>query len=713
MKKYVNGSDAQTAPGIPATTGSAVTWTYIITNTGKVPLNEVTLTDDKIGAVTCPKTTLAVGESMVCTATGIAIAGQYTNIGTVTAKDATNPNGPTLTATDPANYFGAPLLASLGNYVWVDVNRDGQQGNPAVEPPLAGMTVTLYNSSGAAIATATTDASGFYSFTNLVPGTYSVGFTLPPGYAVTTKGGDPASDTDSNVNPATSRTDPVTLVGGENNPTLDAGVVLNAPGISLKKFVNGSGGLPTDAQTAPGIVVQVGSTVTWTYVVRNIGNVALNTVALTDDKEGAITCPKTALAVGEEMTCTKTGIAKVGQYSNIGTVTAKDAANPNGPTLTSADPANYVGGVPQLVIRKRSLPGELTNGSQTAVNVGDRITYTLQVTNTGNYTATNVRISDGIPAGTQFVVGSAVPAQSSGPAPLVWNVGNLAPGATASVSFVVTVVNRDPRAVQNTGAVSSNEVVTATSSNTVVHVFSPTAVELISFSAQRMTTDVGRQSSVVVNWTTGAELDTFGFAIYRSSNGNRSDAMLASLELISAKGGNTSYEFVDVKAEASVSYSYWLVEVEKSGGMVEYGPVKTDDKSVVVNNQLPIANSPVAGGVAVKVDGATTGVAAPVANLRGECLARAGCTGCERGECRDGERRQAQRRCSTCSSGCACTAARGTSGGCTRRSRASWTQQSVSHRGVRIPRCGDGGDRRASQSEARSATCGSGCGGAA
>lgn len=36
--------------------------------------------------VTCPKTSLVPGESMTCTASGTAVAGQYANIGTAKAR---------------------------------------------------------------------------------------------------------------------------------------------------------------------------------------------------------------------------------------------------------------------------------------------------------------------------------------------------------------------------------------------------------------------------------------------------------------------------------------------------------------------------------------------------------------------------------------------------------------------------------------------------
>jgi hypothetical protein len=64
--------------------------------------------------------------------------------------------------------------ASLGNFVWKDLDRDGVQDFN--EPGIENVVVTLYNSGGTAIGTTTTNAVGFYSFTGLVPGTYSVGF---------------------------------------------------------------------------------------------------------------------------------------------------------------------------------------------------------------------------------------------------------------------------------------------------------------------------------------------------------------------------------------------------------------------------------------------------------------------------------------------------------------------------------------------------------
>jgi len=99
--------DADVSPGPNIPVGAAVYWRYIVQNTGNVALTDITVTDDKIGTV-CSGITLNPGDSTTCTGTGVAIAGQYGNIGTVTGYyEAT-----AYTDSDPSHYYGlAPPIA--------------------------------------------------------------------------------------------------------------------------------------------------------------------------------------------------------------------------------------------------------------------------------------------------------------------------------------------------------------------------------------------------------------------------------------------------------------------------------------------------------------------------------------------------------------------------------------------------------------------------
>ncbi len=77
IEKSTNDVDADNpnGTGIPQIApGSKVTWTYTVKNTGNTALSNVTVTDDQPGVVvSCPKTSLAVGETMICTAIGMAV----------------------------------------------------------------------------------------------------------------------------------------------------------------------------------------------------------------------------------------------------------------------------------------------------------------------------------------------------------------------------------------------------------------------------------------------------------------------------------------------------------------------------------------------------------------------------------------------------------------------------------------------------------------
>ncbi|GLZ35363.1 hypothetical protein Lesp02_75500 [Lentzea sp. NBRC 105346] len=127
-----------------------------------------------------------------------------------------------------------PPVNRLGDYVWVDVNKDGLQD--ASDIPVEGVTVKLNTG-----ATTTTDAQGKYLFDNLPDGSYSVCFdikNLPAKYAdyVVTKqnAGDDAKDSDAD--PATGCTATTTLgVGKREDLTLDLGLV--APPNKLGDYV--------------------------------------------------------------------------------------------------------------------------------------------------------------------------------------------------------------------------------------------------------------------------------------------------------------------------------------------------------------------------------------------------------------------------------------------------------------------------------------------
>ena len=85
IEKATNGVDADDpsagdAPQI--TPGDLVTWTYAVTNTGNAALVNVVVVDDKGVAVNCPADALATGESMSCTASGLA-QDLSTSVGTV------------------------------------------------------------------------------------------------------------------------------------------------------------------------------------------------------------------------------------------------------------------------------------------------------------------------------------------------------------------------------------------------------------------------------------------------------------------------------------------------------------------------------------------------------------------------------------------------------------------------------------------------------
>jgi fimbrial isopeptide formation D2 family protein/uncharacterized repeat protein (TIGR01451 family) len=310
-----------------------------------------------------------------------------TGAGSDTAADS---NGLTSTVTlsagehDPTIDLGIYELASVGDYVWHDTDHDGiQDGN---EPGLPGVKVTLTDSDGNTVATTVTGDGGDYSFTDLVPGTYTVTFSgLPDGYTVTTTGA--GSDTAADSNGLTTT---VTLGEGEHDPTIDLGAYLPA---SVGDFVwidaNHNGIQEAGEQPVPGVTV--------TLTDRD-GNTVATAVTDTDGSylfdqlvPGTYTVTFSDLPAGYATTVTGAG-GDAAADSNGLTTTVDLAEGEHNPTIDLGVYAQ-----PAAIKVVKYVEGDDANEAPgITLTVGDKVTWTYKVTNTGEVPLVDVTLADDI-----------------------------------------------------------------------------------------------------------------------------------------------------------------------------------------------------------------------------------------------------------------------------------------------------------------------------
>ncbi|MCX7789973.1 MAG: isopeptide-forming domain-containing fimbrial protein [Chloroflexaceae bacterium] len=249
-----------------------------------------------------------------------------------------------------------------------------------------------------------------------------------------------------------------------------------------------------------------------------------------------------------------------------------------GPDRNSSDNAasdsTPVSAAPDLQLSKS------TGGS--APVPGRPLPYRLEYRNVGNQGATGVTITETVPANTSFsAAGSSAGWSCADGAPAgsacSFNIGSLPAGAGGSVTFTVVVDNPVPQGttgIVNVASISDDGVngsdpTPDNNSATVNSPFSPTAITLMHFSATRT------GEGVEVRWSTGIEIDTARFRIYRSETATRAEAIqIAEVKSQGSATSGESYRVVDTGAEAGRNYWYWLVEGEADGDEATYGPVR-------------------------------------------------------------------------------------------------------------------------------------------
>lgn len=375
LRALTNGFDADFPPGPTITVGSPVTWEYVVTNSGKFPLNGLAVSDDKGTSVSCPKAGLVAGESMTCIARGVAGACQYAAFATVTGQ---TPDGTRVAASNPSHYF-AQAEASIR----IETSVNGQDADlpPGPSVPI-GMpvqwTYTLTNIGKVALSDlAVVDDKG-------APVACPRKDLRPGESMACTASGTAVSGDFRNLGTVTARPPCGDAVRAED-PSHYRGI--GDPGIRIQTLVNNQ-----DANTPPGPKLQVGSPVGWSYVVTNTGQFVLSEVKVTDSRGAAVTCPKAQLQLGEAMTCTAGGLAQACQFDNLGAATGK---TPTGQTVTAVDPSWYVGEHhPGVRIKTAVNNAEADAPPGPSIMVGSPVSWVYTVTNQGDARLSGILVTD-------------------------------------------------------------------------------------------------------------------------------------------------------------------------------------------------------------------------------------------------------------------------------------------------------------------------------
>ena len=480
--------------------GSVITFSIAIRNAGNVSLSGVSLTDTLAGLST-PATswpgavgTLAPGQTATATATytvrqADVDAGSVANVASASGRPPTGPvvsdtTAPAVVPTTPAS----PALAitktstvggagGVGDVIQygIRVENTGNQTLTAVTiadelPGLSGLAVTWPTAAG----------------------------TLAPGEVATARGTYAITQADVNGGSVSNRaTAAATAPGGvpvSASATRDTATATAAPQLALTK----------SAALAPGSTGRAGDVVTYSFTLRNSGNVTLTGVALTDPLPGLSAIafgpwPGTAgtLQPGQSVTATATRAltqtdVDAGSVANTATATA---TAPGGAAVQQTAPATLplVAG-PALTLGKS---GAYTSGDGA---VGSVITYSFVAQNSGNVTLTGVAITD--------------PHAGLSPIALTWpgTAGRLAPGqqVTGTASYTVTQADVDAGTIVNAASVAGTPPTGPT-----VAAASPTVVLAPAPAGPALSTT---KSATVTG--TGAVGDTVNYEITAVNTGN-------------------------------------------------------------------------------------------------------------------------------------------------------------------------------------------------
>ncbi|WP_430593197.1 DUF7507 domain-containing protein [Humidisolicoccus flavus] len=365
IEKSTNGAQYEAAPGAIVATGSEVTWTYLVTNTGNTTLNEVAVADvftagdgstGSFNASSDESGALEPGESRVFTATGTAVAGQYENTATATAVAVDDENEPLAAQPEPVSDSSWYLAGLAGVSVTKQTNGqdvDAAPGLPLVPGAEVEWTYVVTNTGSldlSDVLVVDVDSNGTEVFRDTIA-------ALPVGESVTLSAEGIVIEGQYENTVTVTAEDP----SGETPGLTDAdsswyfGVVSS---IDIEKEVSPNERGPFAETTE----VSRGSAVWWQFIVTNTGNAPLTDVAISDPSLGSPISVGN-LAAGASVTIVIEQSNVTVAYTNTATASGND---PNGTAVNDSDDASVtITDDTPTETPEPSDPGPSTPGSST------------------------------------------------------------------------------------------------------------------------------------------------------------------------------------------------------------------------------------------------------------------------------------------------------------------------------------------------------------
>lgn len=423
------------APTTVSNVGDSVTYSFLVTNSGNVTVNGVQIKEDSfsgdpaaLSAITCPATTLAPGAETTCTAT-YAVNQADADAGTVSN-----------TAHATATGAGGGEADSLGSTATVSVTQNaGLSLTKSADPAgtlVVGQPITYHY-----LITNTGDVT--VRGVKIVEGAFTGSDPLPDSDVScpsTTLASGAQVDCTATYTPTQTDVDH----GAISNSATATGTAPNGDPVTSNESTVSSSATPNPALTmtktaSPTTVSSPGDTIAYSFIVSNAGNVTVTGVGIAEETFSGtgdlsdISCPLTILAPGQNTTCTSTySVTQKDIDAGSVTNTAKATATaPNGGVVESESSAAVTATLsPALELTKKVSPTTVDAAGQT-------VTYTFEVTNTGNATLTGIAIDDPL-------VQSLCPTTP------------LAPGdqLTCTATYTVTQQDMDAGSVSNTATAS-------------------------------------------------------------------------------------------------------------------------------------------------------------------------------------------------------------------------------------------------------------------